>query len=51
MKVKVKVMADTREGVERFLAEIDDKFLAATSTAKPSSQGGFHGYATVVLED
>ena len=46
MKVKVKVWG-TKEGVETFLAEIDEKFLAITSTAKPSSQGDFHGYATV----
>ena len=48
MKVKVKVMG-SREGVGRFLAEIEDKFLAVTSTPQPSSQGGYHGYATVEL--
>ena len=50
MKVKVKVWGSKR-AVELFLNEIDENYLAIVSKAISSSQGDWHGFATIDMGD
>ena len=47
MKVKIKAMSKDEEAVRIFLKDIDESYLALISVPKPSSDGGWHGFATV----